>query len=278
MTTSAVFTLADGRDLHVTDKGMGVAVIFQHGLGGNAGQVEDGFPADAPCRRITMECRGHGLSGAVADESYSIAGFADDILALADTLDLQRFIIGGISMGAAIALRLAVKHADRISGLILARPAWLTASAPDNMKAYGEVARLLRAHGGNGRAVFAQSPTGQRLQELGPDNLASLLGFFERDNPEIYADLFEAIAKDGPGVTEAELHALQVPTLVVGHSHDMVHPLDYARRMAAMIPGAHLAEITPKAVDKARYSTELHAAIGAFLKQIITSKPEETRA
>ena len=51
--------------------------------------------------------------------------FADDVLAFADLRGVERFVVGGISMGAAIALRIAVRHPERVSGLVLARPAWL---------------------------------------------------------------------------------------------------------------------------------------------------------
>ena len=69
--------------------------------------------------------------------------FAGDILAAADAHDARRFVAGGISMGAAIALRLAVRHPDRVAALILARPAWVDTAAPENMRPYAEVAALL---------------------------------------------------------------------------------------------------------------------------------------
>ena len=47
---------------------------------------------------------------------FSFAMFADDVLAAADQAGLDRFVAGGISMGAAIALRLACRHPDRVAG------------------------------------------------------------------------------------------------------------------------------------------------------------------
>ena len=46
-------------------------------------------------------------------------------------------------MGAAIALRLAVKQPELVRALVLARPAWVTEPAPPNMQAYAEVGELL---------------------------------------------------------------------------------------------------------------------------------------
>lgn len=266
---SAFFhALPDGREVHVEDHGAGFPVIFQHGLGGDRNQVADSFPDNLPCRRITMECRGHGLSGLISGERYSIAGFADDVIALADALGLERFALGGISMGAAIALHIAVKRPERVAGLMLVRPAWVAVSAPDNMAAFSHAADYLRRYGANGRAAFIASPTGQTLSEKAPDNLASLAGFFDHPNPVLLAELLDAIANDGPGVDESEIRSLAIPTLVVGHELDLVHPMDYARTLAAMINDAHFAEITPKVVDKARYSAELRAALAAFIKHL----------
>ncbi|MBL0371465.1 alpha/beta hydrolase [Rhizobium sp. KVB221] len=273
--SEAMTQLPDGTSLNVVDVGTGYPVIFQHGLGGDRHQVADSFPEPIACRRVTVECRGHGLSDKAAVERYSIAGFADDIIAAADSLGLQRFIVGGISMGAAIALRLAITRPERIAALMLVRPAWLTEPAPDNMRPFAEAATLLHTHGREGREIFASSPTGIRLATEAPDNLASLLGFFERDDLHALGDLLGAIALDGPGVTEEQVRALSIPALVVGHTHDLVHPWAYARQLAGIIPGARWAEITPKAVDKARYAADLRAVMDAFLRKFAAS--EETR-
>jgi pimeloyl-ACP methyl ester carboxylesterase len=130
----------------------------------------------------------------------------------------------------------------------------------------------MRRAGRDGRRMLAESPTGLDLAAEAPDNLASLLGFFDRDDLPGLADLLETVARDGPDVTEPQLRELKIPVLVVGNARDLVHPLDYARRLAAMIPNSHFAEITPKAVDKARYIAELRATIGAFLKRFAISQ------
>lgn len=116
-----------------------------------------------------------------------------------------------------------------------------------------------------GRAIFGNSVMGERLREEAPDNLASLLGFFDYPNRETLAVLLQKIAADGPGVTEAEASAIAVPTLVIGHGEDLAHPLAYAERLAATIPGAKLARITSKVVDRGRYVTEFRAEIAGFL-------------
>ncbi|TJW41743.1 MAG: alpha/beta hydrolase, partial [Mesorhizobium sp.] len=82
-----------------------------------------------------------------------------------DEAGLDGFVAGGISMGAAIALRLACRLPDRVAGLLLVRPAWIFDCAPVNLRPIAEVARLILGHGPDkARAIFAQSETAARLQ------------------------------------------------------------------------------------------------------------------
>jgi pimeloyl-ACP methyl ester carboxylesterase len=255
------------------DRGSGPPVIFQHGLGGDEAQVAEVFPDDAAFRRLTLECRGQGRSAAAAPESYSIASFADDVLAFADARGVDRFVVGGISMGAAIALNIAVHHPDRVAALVLARPAWLWEVAPDNLHMYVEIARHLRnPDAGQALAEFEASDTVQQLVRKAPDNLVALRKFLAVEDREALASLLLAIATDGPGVSEAEARAIHVPTLVIGTAADVAHPLAYARTLAATIPGARLAEITPKGIDRPRYVAGFRQVVADFLAGIAQSK------
>ncbi|MCA0012255.1 alpha/beta hydrolase [Mesorhizobium sp. B292B1B] len=267
MVAAPTIILRDDAALRIFDTGQGrLPVVFQHGLGGDAAQVAQNFPDGPSRRRLTVECRAQGGSGAGHKRPFSIAMFADDVLAAADAAGIERFVAGGISMGAAIALRLAVRHPERVTGLVLVRPAWAFDAAPENMRPYAEVAELIRNRPPNeARAVFAASVTAARFRAEAPDNLASLLGFFERDNTAVFAEVMQAIAADGPGVSRGVAGSLAVPTLVIGSGTDLVHPLATARELAKTIPDAVFAEVTPKATDKDRHFAEIRAAIGDFL-------------
>jgi pimeloyl-ACP methyl ester carboxylesterase len=263
----------DDATLAVFDSDVGFPVVFQHGLGGDGAQVAENFPDDPAIRRLTVECRAQGRSTPGSIRPFSIAMFADDVLAACDARGIDRFVVGGISMGAAIALRIAARHPGRVAGLVLARPAWLFDSGPDNMRSYGEVAALMRTLPREAaRDAFSRSETAETLRRDAPDNLASLLKFFDRPDPAVTADLLGAIAADGPGVTEAEAAALSAPTLVIGHGVDHAHPLGYAQRLAATIPGAHLVEIAPKATDKPRHIAEFRSALESFLRAILPTR------
>lgn len=269
MSDSRLFETSDGTTLNVDTAGEGHAVIFQHGLCGDAGQTNEAFPIQSGYCRITVEARGHGGSQLGSLEHLSIATFADDIASYADSSLNAPVVVGGISLGAAIALRLAVKRPDLVKALILARPAWVTTAAPDNMAPNAEVGRLLQTlPPGDAKAVFLAGPAGQRLAAEAPDNLASLTGFFARQPIAVTAALLTAISNDGPGVTEEEVSRIAVPTLVIGHEQDAIHPIAYARALAERIPKAQFIQITPKTESRAQYVADFQHAMHTFLKEL----------
>ncbi len=267
MRRSRPFPCADGTVLNVDTAGEGAPVVFQHGLCGDAGQTHEAFPAEAGFQRVTVEARGHGASQAGELSRLSIPAFASDIAAFIEANLAAPVVTGGISMGAAIALRLAVKRPELVKALVLVRPAWVTASAPANMRPNAEAGQLLGAlPPEEARAAFLASGTGRRLAAEAPDNLASLTGFFSRKPVDVTAALLTRIAQDGPGVTDAEIARLSVPVLILGHERDVIHPIASAKALADRIPLARFIEITPKAESRARHVADLHRAIGAFLK------------
>jgi pimeloyl-ACP methyl ester carboxylesterase len=265
---STKFSRTGSPVLNVDDAGGdGLPVIFQHGLCGDARQTTEAFPRDPRFRRITIESRGHGASEAGDPAQFSVHTFADDIAAFIEAHRLGPIVIGGISMGAAITLHLAVHRPEIVRGLILARPAWITASAPANQSPNVEVGRLLRdLSREDAREAFEISETARHLAEVAPDNLASLRGFFSREPQAITVALLQAIAADGPGVSEEDLRKLETPTLIIGHDIDYIHPLSYAATLSQLIPRSQLVAITPKAVSKPAYLKDFHAAIANFLE------------
>lgn len=264
------FKLKKGPKLNVDDTGgKGMSVVFQHGLCGDAKQAAEVFTKSTAFRRVTVECRGHGASEAGDVKDFSIARFADDIAEVIEQKGIGPVVVGGISMGAAIALRLAVTRPDLVRGLIIARPAWVVATSPGNMHANAEVGRLLQNFPSNmALRRFNHGPTARHLQRLGPDNLASLLGFFSREPVAVTAELLTRVTASSPGVTWAQLRAIAVPTLVIGHAQDYVHPLAMAQQFADLIPKSKLAVITPKAVDKARYVEDFRFVLQDFLEDV----------
>jgi pimeloyl-ACP methyl ester carboxylesterase len=251
----------------VSETGEGRPIIFQHGLCGDASQMADVFPADGGWCCTTLECRGHGKSEAGAPAHFSISTFAADVASLIEARGLPPIVIGGISMGAVIALRLAVLRPELVSALVLARPAWFYEAAPANMQPNAVVGELLRRFPPDqARARFEASELARQLEEEAPDNLASLQGFFSREPISITRELLCRISADGPGVSSDGIGSISVPALIIGHKRDLVHPLSIAQALAALIPRVNLVEITAKADSRERYCDDFRQALAAFLK------------
>ncbi|MFT4184590.1 MAG: alpha/beta hydrolase, partial [Rhizobium sp.] len=234
-------------NLAVFDSGEGLPVVFQHGLGGDEAQVAQTFPPSAGARRVTVECRGHGASSLGGTRPFSLSMFAEDVLTSATERGLDRFVAGGISMGAALAQHLAHHHAERVCGLILVRPAWSFFASPDNLEPIRAAAALIRSHTApEAKERFIGSEIGKHIKAIAPDNFASLLGYFDRPDAAAFAAVLADIAADGPDVTEVDAAAITVPTLVIGNEQDAIHPLGCARLFANTIAGARFVEVTPK--------------------------------
>jgi pimeloyl-ACP methyl ester carboxylesterase len=261
-----MFAVPDAK-LNVADSGGdGMPVVFQHGLGGDAGQTAEVFPANAGRRRLTLECRGHGRSEAGPETAFSLAQFRDDLAAFIAATFTTPVAVGGISMGAAITLMLAVRRPELVKALVIARPAWLLDAAPANMQPNALVGELLGSHDpAAALAAFERSAVAQELARTSPDNLASLRGFFTRADPQTLAALLTRISKDGPGLTAADLGRLTIPVLVIGTDDDHIHPYAHAEALAAMIPRATLIKITAKSVSREAYVREFKSALDRFL-------------
>jgi pimeloyl-ACP methyl ester carboxylesterase len=261
--------IIDGLCLAVRHAGDGRPFLFIHGLCGDAGQTLEVFPQIADWRCISPECRGHGGSEFGDSTALSIAQFTEDMVELARRLDGNAPVIGGISMGAAIALRAAALHPAMFSGLVLARPAWVDQPAPDNLAPHRMIADDLATLGAEAaRQKFETSDMARQVAEQAPDNMTSYHGFFERQPIDQTQALLAAIARDGPGVGRHDIATIDIPTLVIGTARDLAHPLEMAKTLATLIPPARLAEITPKSDNRQSYVTEFRAAISAFLKEI----------
>ncbi len=241
-------------------------VIFQHGLCGDANQPAEVFPTNQGFRHGVLDCRGHGHSPLGDTAHLSIATFTKDLTTLIAHTG-KPLAVGGISMGAAIALRLAVTRPDLVNALILSRPAWVTQAAPANMQPNAEVGRLIGQ--GEPVATFDAGIIAQTLARTAPDNLASLRGFFGRQPLETTAALLTRIAADGPGMTEAQLKSLKLPTIIIATAEDDIHPLTHAQHLANLIPGAQLVIAPPKGRDRAAHIATVQSAILHFLKGLV---------
>ena len=261
----------DGITFHYRDIGQGVPFVFQHGLGGDANQTFGLFAPPPGYRLITMECRGHGETRPLGDpDKISLAVFVDDLCALLDHLALPQVVIGGISMGAAVALMLTLRFPERVRGLVLSRPAWLDQPMPPNSALFPVIAQLIRQHGAaRGLEHFMQSAEYLEIARSAPDAARSLRGQFTHPRAEETVVKLEHIPHDTPSHDRQEWTTITMPTLILANRQDPIHPFAYGEVIAQIIPHAQFQELTSKSVDPARHAHETQAFIQSFLLQHI---------
>jgi pimeloyl-ACP methyl ester carboxylesterase len=123
-------TLRSGVRLRIAESGPsdGAPVVMLHGWGASLYMYRhalERFPR-LGLRTIAADLRGYGLSDKpLADDSYSLNAYCEDLDALLDELALSRVALVGQSMGGGLALRYALTRAERIAKLALINPTGL---------------------------------------------------------------------------------------------------------------------------------------------------------
>jgi pimeloyl-ACP methyl ester carboxylesterase len=244
----------------------GLPFLFQHGMGGDADQPLSYVGDSPPTRVIALNARGHAPSSDITPDTASFDRFADDVIALADSLDLPEFIVGGISLGAGTALNVTLRYPDRVAGLVLCRPAWLDRPQAElNRAAYAEIADLLDAHPADAAQRYPESTTYQSVRRTSPAAAASLLGQLTRPRAAENALVLRAFPGSSPTSSADAWRDVGVPTLVIGHHGDPFHAYDIATAYADAIRGAKLCTVPSKDDDQAGFATAIHAALHQFL-------------
>lgn len=228
--------------LHVEIGGEGPTIVLLHGFGGSARN----FRRDARALRNTWrvvlaDLRGHARSPAPEPAAaYRPECFEADVRALLDRLEVERAVLGGLSFGASVALRFALRHPERVHALVLAAyPA-----ARDGGGIAAIAPRFAERIDRDGlEAAGAEFVWGPRS---GFDAAAAAFvkqGFLEHPPHALAHILRESLARERPlGEMAPALARLEVPTLVVAGSLDRVS-LGPCRELAAALPRAELVEI-----------------------------------
>src|SRR5207342_1222996 len=110
-----------GVRIHYRDEGAGFPLVLHTGGAGD-GTMWNGAGYTGRLgefRLLVMDHRGRGQSSGVDDFAGHARGeYADDVVAVADAVGVERFAFAGYSMGAAIGYRLAAAYPDRVSTLV----------------------------------------------------------------------------------------------------------------------------------------------------------------
>lgn len=251
------------------DLGAGTPLIFQHGLGADLTQVLEIYQELPGFRLLACDCRGHGKTSPPGEvNALSFATFANDLHALMDHLAIHEAIVGGLSMGAGVALNFTLRFPERVRGLILSRPAWLDQPLPDNLKYFPQIARFIQQFGAApGRERFLASPVYVEMLATAPRVARSLLAQFEHPDAEKNVARLEKLPEDAPNRSRAEWLSITVPTLVLISQMDPIHPCEIGEILAQTIPHAQLRELTPKSIDVEQHNREAMAYMAEFLQQ-----------
>jgi len=229
-------------DLAVEVRGDGVPVLFVHGFPFDRTMWRHQLAALTRWKRIAPDLRGAGASTpAAAQDGYSIARYADDLVAILDALGVREAVVCGLSLGGYVVFELVRRHADRVKAVLLVdtKP---DADAPDAKRERDKLAALVEREG--------PDPLVSRL-------LPTLLG--QHTQPEVAEQVREMARRwsvpglvgalralrDRPDST-ATLRQIRVPALVLVGSEDQIAPPAGAQEMAARIPNAQF-QVVPAA-------------------------------
>jgi len=267
--------LHDGLGFHYLDRGAGVPFVFQHGLGGDVSQPFGLYTPPPGVRLIGMDCRGHGETRPLGDpKKVALAAFADDLVALLDHLEIPRAVVGGVSMGAAVALNLALRYPDRVLALVAAYPACLDRPLPENARVFTHAAQwLLKFGAAGGLERFRRSVEYARIESESPETAKELERQFTDPRAEECVVRLERIPHDAPAHDREEWSELETPALVLGRRGDPVHPRRFAEDLAQTLPDSRLVELPPPSAGLARHADALQSAVDTFLNETVLRPP-----
>jgi non-heme chloroperoxidase len=240
------FPSHDGGSIFAISRGKGPVLLFCHGVTlSNRVWVKqfESLP-ELGFRCIAYDSRGHGDS-TTGSSGHSVENLARDVRTVIEHLHLHDVVLVGHSMGGAAVQAFVLHHPDlaaaRVRGMVL-----MSTFARLGLGGSALLRRLAEQATGRGPAanqVMAQPNLGFLLARIG----------FGRDpqasHVELTRQMIVACGADesrlavgtlfGVDFTD-ELPHVDVPTLVLSGSADVLAPPAESRRLAALIPGARL--------------------------------------
>jgi pimeloyl-ACP methyl ester carboxylesterase len=256
---------ADGHRLVYEVHGDGPRVfVFLHGLLLDAAlnrSIARRLAAEGH-RVVLLELLGHGRSDKVMHATeHRLEFHAAHVVALLDHLGLEQAVVGGTSLGANVALQVAVQSPERVRAMVLEMP----------VLERGAVAAAAQFT----PALLALRYGWRVLRPL--TRLAARLP--RTDTP---VDAFLELASTDPRATAAVLHGLFAgpgcppavprrrlahPTLVIGHRGDLLHPMNDAAALAGELPNATLVRAW-SVVEARTFPARMTSAIDGFLSDV----------
>jgi pimeloyl-ACP methyl ester carboxylesterase len=217
--------------LYYEQHGEGDPVVLLHGVGGNhASWFHQVVAWRAKAQVITVDARGFGNSEDV--EQWGRSAFADDLLALLDTLGLGRVSIVAQSMGGGTASSFVLRHPERVRSLVLA-DTLVGLALPDDLAAsMAEVAQRTQSLTQLERVL---GPTFTQAQPAQAYLYTALASFNATNVRNLQGEQSLASA--------AQLSATGVPILFVAGNEDVLFPSAYIHAFQRTLAGSAFIEI-----------------------------------
>jgi len=231
----------EGLRLHYERHGDGPRVlVFLHGLLLDS-QLSRRLAADLADRGfqvILLDLPGHGKSDKPRHASaHRMDSYAHHVVALLDELDIDQAVVGGVSLGANVALQVAVQAPERVRGLLIEMPVleWAVPAA-----AVVFLPMLLGVHYAApvARLVASWARRMPRTTIAPIDSVVTML----RSEPEEAAAVLHGMLVGPVTPTYEARLGIKAPALVIGHKIDFIHPFTDADHLTRQLPDARLLE------------------------------------
>jgi len=192
---------------------------------------------------VRYDERGNGLSDwEVADLSFE--AMVADLESVVDASGLTRFTLLGVSQSCAVSVAYAVRHPERVSGLVLYGgyvKGWRKRGSPHEIASREAFATLMREGWGQDNPAFRQLFASSYIPEADPDQIAWFDELQRRTvSPENAWRLQNSF---GDIDVSPLLSEVVVPTLVLHARRDAAVPFESGRALATGIPGARFVEL-----------------------------------
>ncbi len=182
--------------------------------------------------------RGTGLSSRILDGA-DLGVFADDLKAVADANNLDRFPIFAASQAVPVAIRFAERNPDRVSGLVLyggyAIGRALRETSPDDIDE-NTLLGLIKAGWGKADSPFVNAFSALSLPDATTEQMDSFIKMqTETISPDNAARLRQIVDRFS---VKNILPSVTAPTLVIHAISDAMQPIEQGRILASEIPNA----------------------------------------
>jgi pimeloyl-ACP methyl ester carboxylesterase len=241
------FEAGDGLAIYGESAGEGPPVVLCHGITATRRYVLHGSRAleRAGHTVVSYDARGHGESDpAPPGQGYGYPELVGDLESVvAEAVCEAPFVLAGHSMGSHTAVAYALRHPERLAGLVVIGPVYGGREVPDSALAFWDgLAAALEGGGVDGFVDYID-----REQGIDPSWRETVLRFTRERmllhrHPGALAEALRQVPRSRPFGAIEELGSLQVPSLVVA-SHDAAdpgHPRKVAERYAEALPQTRL--------------------------------------